>query len=103
MQTRCKAGDLAMIVTATNVINVGLIVRIVRAHPPRSKFTIHGEGFVWTVDCSTPMTWTVGEKIIRRKSGPVPDSYMRPIRGAGVPQGQLNMRRSPARPEGSGA
>jgi len=93
VETRCRPGDLAIIVFAQYPSNLGLIVRVVRRHSGRGKLAIQGAGPLWTVESAQPMKYTLGEKTFLRKQGPVPDSYMRPVRGDRAPDSHETTRR----------
>ena len=84
---RCKPGDLAIVVSAELRCNVGLIVRVIAPHDGAGdvRFTHHGH--VWLVTAPRPMTWLMHGKRYRRKTGPVPDNRLQPIRG--LPPGDL--------------
>lgn len=96
MQTNCKQGDLAVVVTADNVANIGRIVRVIRPHSGRGKLAMRVPGAVWLAECSHQMTWNIGEKIIMRCKGPVPDHCLRPIRGNPSPDSVERSTSSPA-------
>jgi len=81
METICRPGDLAIIVVAQNAPNLGLIVRVLQRHSGRGKLAMKNVGLLWTCECARPMIWTVKDRVFLRKRGPVPDSFMRPIRG----------------------
>jgi hypothetical protein len=89
METICRPGDLAIIVFADNSPNLGLIVRVLRRASGRGKLAKKGAGPLWTCRCARRMMWTVGDKVFLRRCGPVPDSYLQPIRGEQPPQPQL--------------
>ena len=84
---RCKAGDLAVVVNAQFRCNIGNIVRVIAPDDGTGAIRFTGEGQVWVVACHRPMTWTVRGKRYRRKSGPVPDNRLWPVRG--LPPGTL--------------
>jgi hypothetical protein len=81
MEPRCRAGDLAVIIYADYRCNLGRIVRVLAQHDGKGDIAFHGVDVVWLVESSRPITWTVGTKRFRRKRGPVPDTYLKPIRG----------------------
>ncbi|HEY0844272.1 MAG TPA: hypothetical protein VGE12_02835 [Noviherbaspirillum sp.] len=81
MDTRCRAGDLAVVVQAFHRGNVGRIVEVVGPHDGTGDLVFRDAGVVWLVKCAHPMVWTVGNKRFRRKFGPVPDVMLKPIRG----------------------
>lgn len=79
--SRCKPGDLAVVIEAANQANIGRIVKVVALHDGKGPLGAIGPRPVWLVHAPTPMTWSDGPKRYRRKSGPVPDSQLQPIRG----------------------
>ncbi|MES2631847.1 MAG: hypothetical protein V4669_02685 [Pseudomonadota bacterium] len=81
MKINCRPGDLAVVVTAENVANIGRIVRIIGPHSGRGKLAMMGRGQVWLAACPQAMTWTIGSRIFLRTKGPIPDECLRPIRG----------------------
>ncbi len=78
---KCRPGDLAIVVHAVYRCNVGRIVKVVALHDGKGVLTIEKAGPVWLVECGRRMKWTVRGKTYRRRKGPVPDAYLRPIRG----------------------
>lgn len=78
---KCSAGDLAVIVYAYNTVNIGAIVRVLALHPNQRQIQSHPVDILWTCQATRPMTYSVGDKRCKRKTGPVPDSYLQPIRG----------------------
>ena len=84
---RCKAGDLAVVVSAEIRRNVGIIVRIIAPHDGAGALRFTRHGHVWLVAAPRPMTWTLHGKVYRRKTGPVPDNRLQPLRG--LPPGTL--------------
>ena len=83
---RCKPGDLAVVVSAELRCNVGIIVRIIAPHDGAGALRFRHHGHVWLVTAPRRMTWYMHGKVYRRKTGPVPDNRLQPIRG--LPQGQ---------------
>lgn len=81
MDLNCRPGDLAIVVLAENLPNIGLIVRVLKRHDGRGSLAVKDKGPLWTVQCHHVLTYQVGESLVRRKRGPVPDSYLRAIRG----------------------
>lgn len=94
MTSRCKAGDLAVVVGAYYRSNLGRIVRVVAPHDGKGDIVFRGVGIVWLVHASQPMTWTVDRKRFRRKRGPVPDTYLVPIRGKPLTQRRTHSKRT---------
>lgn len=82
--SRCRPGDLAVVVDAANKANIGRIVKVVALHDGTGPLAMVRPCAVWMVRAPTPMTWTDGPKRYRRKNGPVPDSQLQPIRERGV-------------------
>lgn len=80
--TRCTPGDLAVVISALNRDNLGRIVRVVAIHDGSGNLRYEeSAGPVWLVESSQPMTWRYRGEWYRRKTGPVPDSQLQPIRG----------------------
>ena len=86
--TRCKKGDLAIVVNAFNKVNVGRIVRVIELHDGKGPLAMKNEGLVWLVSCPHRLKWTDGKKTYRRILGPAPDHRLQPIRG--IETGQSN-------------
>jgi len=84
---RCKPGDLAVIIDAFNRTNIGRIVKVIALHDRKGTLTMADSPDVWLVHCAQPLTWTVGDKRYRRKSGPAPDAQLQPIRGDALDNG----------------
>ena len=84
MKKTCKPGDLAIVISAVNPENIGLIVEVLRPHVPVGKLVMKRDEPVWDVRCRTKMVWSYVGKKRRRAAfeGPAPDSYLWPIRGA---------------------
>jgi hypothetical protein len=81
MESNCVAGDLAIVINAHHRCNIGRIVKVLAQHDGKGDLVFRDVGVVWLVESPQPMTWTIGKRRIRRKSGPVPDTYLKPIRG----------------------
>lgn len=94
MTSRCKAGDLAVVVDAYYRSNLGRIVRVIAQHDGKGDLVFRDAGVVWLVQSSQPMTWTVAGKRFRRKRGPVPDTSLKPIRGKPVTQRRTDSART---------
>ena len=92
MNTRCKPGDLAVVVQAQNSSNLGLIVRVCSPYEQEANFSI--KGMLWLCECSHPMTWVRSGRTITAFSGPIPDSLLQPIRGVGSPSTQATERQN---------
>jgi hypothetical protein len=78
---RCKPGDLAVVIHATFKTNLGRIVRVIRPSCGEGDLTYPAHMNTWLVESAEPLTWYRGKKRFRRKSGPVPDAQLQPIRG----------------------
>jgi hypothetical protein len=80
--TYCKPGDLAVVVEAYNACNIGTIVHVIGLYTGQSGlFTPEGD-VIWEAQASHPLTYDYSGVLKRRRIGPVPDSQLRPIRGA---------------------
>lgn len=78
---KCTVGDLAIVVYAYNNANIGTIVKVLALHPNQFELQSHPEDVLWTCQTAHLMTYSVGERKRKIKIGPIPDSYIRPIRG----------------------
>lgn len=98
MKLRCKPGDLAVVVYAEHLHNIGLIVRVLR---PYEDGDIHlpDKGFLWDVECQRKQLWISQQRALWRNRGPVPDAYLMPL--SGVP-GNNQAERSEARSQANG-
>lgn len=81
--TRCRPGDLAVVITAKYKSNVGKIVTVVR--PYRGNKKLSGDGFEWLIRSSTRIIWGDGTRTWRRLRGPALDTQLQPIRGPSRP------------------
>ncbi|MFM7800628.1 MAG: hypothetical protein ACKO69_00530 [Limnohabitans sp.] len=77
----CRPGDLAVVVEAYNPSNIGSIVRVLRSHPNQKVLVTEPGDHIWTMEATHPQAYEVDGALVYRSSGPVPDSYLRPIRG----------------------
>lgn len=77
---RCRPGDLAVVVSACHACNIGKVVHVLQLHDGSGDIAYAKNREVWLVRGSTPLTWTKGKKRFRRKTGPVPDVQLQPIR-----------------------
>jgi len=81
--THCRLGDLAITINCDVQENLGRIVRVIGikgVKPWRDK----GEVFVWEVEAiseSSPLIYKYDQWLIETHRGPVPDIFLRPIRG----------------------
>ena len=78
---KCTPGDLAIVVYAYNTVNIGTVVRVLAVHPNQFEIESRPEDVLWTCKAAYPMTYSVGGKTRKIKTGPIPDCYMKPIRG----------------------
>ena len=85
MNTRCKPGDMAIVIDAQNPDNIGLIVRVLGLHDPETAHFKHDLGPIWTCECAQPMVWTREGRPHVARSGPIPDRLLQPIRGLPAP------------------
>ena len=56
--TRCKPGDMAVVISAVYQINIGRIVRVLKLHDGKGPLAMVAPCPVWMVRCETPMKWT---------------------------------------------
>jgi hypothetical protein len=81
--THCRLGDLAITINCDVQENLGRIVRVIGIKglkPWRDK----GEVFVWEVEAiseASPLIYKYDQCLIEALRGPVPDTFLRPIRG----------------------
>lgn len=80
-KTRCRPGDLAVVISANNPSNLGRIVKVLALDDRSGDLKFSRELLVWIVQSEQPMVWDVNKRIVRRKRGPVPDAQLQPIRG----------------------
>jgi hypothetical protein len=80
-QPRCQPGNLAIVVESYNLENLGRIVKVLKPHKPVGPLAMHDLEPIWDIESDSLMVWSVGEKIIKQRSGPCPDSQLQPIRG----------------------
>jgi hypothetical protein len=81
---KCRVGDLAVVVGAEYRCNLGKIVRVLKPHDGRGEIRFRGHGMVWWVESHSMLLWTNAGARFRRRSGPVPDHMLHPIRGNGL-------------------
>ncbi len=77
----CEPGDLAIVVNAVNPINIGTIVKVLHSHQNQKSLFVAADDHIWMVSAPQAMTYTVGDKQVLRKLGPVNDNCLKPIRG----------------------
>jgi hypothetical protein len=75
----CKPGDVAIVIFAHTPSNVGTIVQVINGY--EGDIPLSWDGQTWLVRASVLMKWFVGEQPVMRMAGPVPDAYLKPIRG----------------------
>ena len=80
--TYCKPGDLAVVVKAHNACNIGTIVHVIGLYTGQSGLCVPEGDVIWEAQASNPLTYDFSGVLKRRRIGPVPDSQLRPIRGA---------------------
>lgn len=80
-ELRCKAGDLAVVIHARNPVNIGRIVRVLQLDHGTGILTYPKDTPTWLTVSEHSMTWSVKDKRVRRKRGPIPDAQLQPIRG----------------------
>jgi hypothetical protein len=81
MTLRCKPGDIALVIRAEHLHNIGLIVRVLRPYTG-GDIELPDKGFLWEVDCRQLQMWMLNGSVLWRHCGPVPDDYLLPIRGS---------------------
>ncbi len=79
MKLRCQPGDLALVIRAEHLHNIGLIVRVLQPYPG-GDIDLPGKDFLWDVDCRQLQMWMVNGSVLWRHRGPVPDAFLLPIR-----------------------
>lgn len=80
--SRCKPGDLAIVISADNPFNLGRIVKVLELHHGTGPLAMVRDCPVWMVECPDVMMWTDGpEKQFLLYRGPAPDSQLQPLRG----------------------
>ncbi len=80
MKLRCQPGDIALVIRAEHLHNIGLIVRVIQPYSG-GDIELNGKGFLWEVDCRQLQMWMANGTVLWRHRGPVPDDYLLPIRG----------------------
>ena len=82
----CRVGDLAIVVSAENVENLGNLIEVVGLKDKQGP-NVEGPGHVWhvrTVSGRATLTYrykTEGGRIEHHAEGPVPDVRLRPVSG----------------------
>jgi hypothetical protein len=85
-KVRCKLGDLAIVISAKNKRNLGIIVKIIDADDRKGALRYPLGTPTWLVESQKPLTWVVDGKRHSYHRGPVPDAQLQPIRA--TPQGK---------------
>ena len=85
-KVRCKPGDLAVVISAKNKRNLGIIVKIIDADDRKGALRYPLGTPTWLVESQKPLTWVVDGKRHSYHCGPVPDAQLQPIRA--TPQGK---------------
>ncbi len=80
MGLRCKPGDIALVIRAEHLHNIGLIVKVLGPYPG-GDIDLPGRGFLWEVECKQLQMWMMNGQVRWRHRGPVPDDYLLPLRG----------------------
>lgn len=97
MHTRCKPGDLAVIVSATHPTNLGGIVRVIAPYcGPGAAHHPSGGPVYWIIDSHQPLTWSLPGKVFQKTSGPALDTQLQPIRGDKPKPARRARRKAPA-------
>ena len=78
---RCKPGDMAVVIDARYKCNLGAIVQVIELHNGVGDIRYLKKHNAWLAKSSKPLKWVVNGKCYRRKTGPVPDAQLQPIRG----------------------
>lgn len=78
---RCKPGDMAIVIDARYKCNLGAIVQVIELHNGVGDIRYLKKHNAWLAKSSKPLKWVVNGKCYRRKTGPVPDAQLQPIRG----------------------
>ena len=81
----CKPGDLAVVIESNNPTNIGSIVRVIGKHRNQKALVVTPNAFLWSVVSAHPMTYDHNGRLIHRKKGATPDSYLQPIHGLEKP------------------
>lgn len=79
--SNCKPGDLAIVIKAYNACNVGTIVKVLRPNGDQTALYTPNADVIWLAEAAHLLTYDYGGVLKTERIGPVPDSYLRPIRG----------------------
>ncbi len=77
---RCKTGDLAVVIDARYKCNLGAVVQVIKLHNGIGDIRYSKKHNAWLAKSSKPLKWVFNGKCFRRKTGPVPDAQLQPIR-----------------------
>jgi len=85
-KTRCRPGDLAVVISANLPTNLGRVVLVIKPDDGNSDLRYPLDQNAWIVQADKPLVWLVDGKKVRRKRGPAPDAQLQPIRGYRPPE-----------------
>lgn len=95
---RCRVGDIALVVSAKNADNIGMLVEVL-GPATGQPFKVAAEGMQWQVRCAGGVKGLCYQykdgRVVALSEGPVPDAYLRPLRGG--PKPALEAQQSPGR------
>lgn len=85
---RCRVGDIALVVWAYHPENIGMLVEVLG--PATGKpFKVSEPGMQWQVRCAGSVKGLYYHykdgRVVALAEGPVPDAYLRPLRGGPKP------------------
>ena len=82
MSTRCKPGDLAVVLYSDIPENVGLFVDVIEADDPNKHgIALLHDGQVWICRARGAITYrNIFGEVCILKEGPIPDEVLKPIR-----------------------
>lgn len=78
--SRCKPGDLAVVIQAQHEGNLGRIVKVLELHDRTGPLVYNIAGTVWLTESTEPMMWTINAAVYMLKRGPIPDALLQPIK-----------------------
>jgi len=81
LSSRCRPGDLAIVINAVCKSNIGRIVQVLGPYSGEGEWAVNEPGVVWLVKSPDRMTWVMGDRRYRRTHGPARDDQLQPIRG----------------------
>lgn len=82
-KTRCKPGDMAVVIKSKMAANIGTVVTVIEKHDNhRGGIRFEADlGVVWWCKGNKEMQWTRKDgHVFRELAGPVPDDCLQPIR-----------------------